>query len=425
MPERSEFRERRGAAAPRSITFVGGGVQAVADFREQSQMAREVSREAAASVVRAVEHGDVQSAHAVAAYVDAGTELLRQPPRRGVDLTPIGLNCLDYVEHAAALGEDGAMRDGGDAGRDEPDSTRAVAGWRAKVAARVEDAATSASLVASWVASSARRMLPGLRESPLERLLREDAAISADTRRADSALEAVQRALVDLPVRAADAHLSDGVRATVQKAGKLWMRYLQDAELAASIGGGAWRAGRAPTWEETAGFAKWMLVTRETTSSDAALMGHTRGVTELYVKALRDHLFATTYPSLAARAAEWTGYWRLVFAKMSSWWTDEGQRAWMDEARAAARAHVLRTLGEAAVAEAEAAAEIAAVQTREGLRAATGKPIARKHASLVDLYLAQDVLLSEQFEVNKALVVDQAMGFGEQPNGARVDTVNP
>ena len=89
---RGDFRERRGAVVPRTIEFEGGGVQAVAHFRQQAQLAREASREAAANVVRAVVHEEIGPAFAVAAYVDADTELLRQPPQRGVDLRQLEIN---------------------------------------------------------------------------------------------------------------------------------------------------------------------------------------------------------------------------------------------------------------------------------------------------------------------------------------------
>ena len=73
---RGDFRERRGAVVPRTIEFEGGGVQAVAHFRQQAQLAREAS-EVAANVVRAVVHEEIGPAFAVAAYVDADHMLTR------------------------------------------------------------------------------------------------------------------------------------------------------------------------------------------------------------------------------------------------------------------------------------------------------------------------------------------------------------
>ena len=53
------------------------------------------------------------------------------------------------------------------------------------------------------------------------------------------------------------------------------------------------------------------------------------------------------------------------------------------------------------------------------LDAATAHPHERKHALLNDVYLAQDLLLCEPFEVNKALVADAAVEIFEQARGAQ------
>ena len=62
----------------------GGGVQALINFRQQAQRAREASRELAENISRNVDDLTLNAAEAVAAYINAGTELLRQPPQRGV-----------------------------------------------------------------------------------------------------------------------------------------------------------------------------------------------------------------------------------------------------------------------------------------------------------------------------------------------------
>ena len=108
---------------------------------------------------------------------------------------------------------------------------------------------------------------------------------------------------------------------------------------------------------------------------------------------------------------DWTAYWNLVFARFRGFFTDEGQRVWMNEAAAQARADV-HAAGGAVEAE-DAAAREASNRVCEALRAATGHPMKRSHAQMRDVYLVQDLLISEPVFVNKALVVDAAIAVAE------------
>lgn len=168
----------------------------------------------------------------------------------------------------------------------------------------------------------------------------------------------------------------------------------------------AWQVGFAankyggPTWEDVAQWSRWLLFHRKLTPVyETDLMGHMKGSIErVYLEHAKGHLWRVRYPAMTTMPmSEWNAYWALVRDKFRGFFSEEGQAKLAEEAGAAARAQELARGGDEA--RQAIAARKAADRVLAGLRAATTQPMAREHATLDDIYLAQDVLLSEQFQV--------------------------
>ena len=211
---------------------------------------------------------------------------------------------------------------------------------------------------------------------------------------------------------AGDKNASLKLRTVLHSVARRWQDFLESQPtmkarllLAATTG---------PTWQDTVAWARWLLTTRAYSSSaDPALMGRARDTVEVYLKHAMSHIWRLLYPQMADMlAVEWRSYWDIVFGKFHGFFTDEGLRTWADAAGAEAACKVQADGGDEAAQNAARGQAIRVV--RDGLRAATGHASTRQHALLSDVYLVQDLLLSETVEVNKAMVVDSAMAMVEE-----------
>ena len=156
-----------------------------------------------------------------------------------------------------------------------------------------------------------------------------------------------------------------------------------------------------PSALETARFGQWLLCTRFAQSvAEPKLLGRTRDTVEVYLKHAQGHLWRVLYPRMQMMPeSEWRAYcWALVNQKFHGVFTDEGRWAWVARAEAEARAYVTAKGG--GLAEADAAAAVARERVIDGIQAATSQPLQREHAMLCDVYLMQDLLLTEDAQVS-------------------------
>ena len=227
----------------------------------------------------------------------------------------------------------------------------------------------------------------------LAEIEREEAEFEAEGRarlRGDAAIAAIN----ELPLpEAGDRHATFKLRAVLQCVTRQWLAYLEvRSELRARL---QQEATEGPTWQETVGWARWLLTSRaQSSAADPALIGRTRDTVEVYLKHAMGHIWRLLYPRMEGMAApEWRSYWELVLGKLHGFFTDEGRRKWAEAAGAEAMA-LERNKGGGEAAQ-RAAREEAVRRVRDGLQAAMGHARARQHALLSDVYLAQDLLLCE------------------------------
>ena len=104
------------------------------------------------------------------------------------------------------------------------------------------------------------------------------------------------------------------LRERLESISRLWACYVEENEaLQARLAAD----GAAPTWQDTLGWARWLLTTREKQTADGQLKGRTRDTVEVYLKHAMGHLWRHLYPSLGEMSrAEWSGYWATVMGKV-------------------------------------------------------------------------------------------------------------
>ena len=152
------------------------------------------------------------------------------------------------------------------------------------------------------------------------------------------------------------------LRERLESISRLWACYVEENEaLQARLAAD----GAAPTWQDTLGWARWLLTTREKQTADGQLKGRTRDTVEVYLKHAMEHLWRHLYPSLGEMSrAEWSGYWATVMGKVQQFFTDEGRDKWCAAAAAEARASEARRGGDVA---AQAAVDAVLVKLRPRL----------------------------------------------------------
>ena len=404
---RGERASWRATSAGRN--FVGGGCEMRAEWHAQNAARREAMRVAAEHV--SLSGGCDNGGDGVAACVFAPDTLpvgggrcrvvldaLRKRGRGVVELASAGAAIVGLAGRGrGSEGGAGAMVDGRDLGMEMTDS----AGGQAEPRLGQRWPFFMRSMFSMFEQVQSASEPP---PSTLERLIAADAALMA---RARSVNEIVVHAINSADIlEDGERDVSYKLRTALTTVCNAWMSFLA----------GAWCAvescifvsksrtcvlwaeapdiqGRlddpspdstfygGPTWKDSVRFARWLLTTRDYAGNDPRLMGRTRDSVAVYLKHAMGHLWRALYGGMVqAPAAEWRAYWGLVFQKFNDFFSDEGRERWIREAEADARFAAQHAGGDGAAQDIAAAA--ARERIKEGLRAATGHPRTRQHATL-------------------------------------------
>ena len=409
------------------LRFRGAGLAMREEWQLRSASLRAASREAAEAAVMA--HGDAVSPADVVA-VSRGEEPVG-PPRYFASAVGQATHISNVCSSAPIEGA---------AGRDSMLDDAAVRSRGASLLASMTSMLSNVPRVAAHTARELRSSVmntiavdivagdarvPALvsnmdASAQLQALMvdlrAQDARLNLDdgTWEGRSISEVAASAIARLPIEErADRDVSDKLRSTLELVGRAWDAYLDTRpDMAARLRGSKVTmpagAERSPLWfwsrtpvvscsvptiADTVAWSKFLLTTRVNQSVNSDLMGRTRdSVEKVYLSAAMCHLWRVLYPSMQSMpASEWRAYWAAVMAQFHAFFTDEGRRRWVscasDEAAACVRARG------GSQEEIDAAIEEARERTIKGIRAATSQPLQRKHASLCDLYIVQDLLL--------------------------------
>ena len=235
-------------------------------------------------------------------------------------------------------------------------------------------------------------------ESLFERLVRADRAAMSGRAARRTLDDVVAVAIQNVPPLVdGQRDVSNKLRTNLTTVDNAWLLFLDDhADIEAAFAANSYCG---PTYQVTVQWAKWLLTTREADSFAAPdLMGRSFGTVEVYLKHAKNHLWRARYAGFVDMPqSAWHAYWSLVHQSLTGFFTDEGRTRWANAAAEEARA-VSAERGESESMQEAYAADARQLLVR-GLAAAKKHPMARDFASVADLYLVQDVLLSEPFQV--------------------------